>query len=43
VEPGWTLIGYFCLGYPQDESDTPTLETEGWENRADPETTIIRR
>jgi 5,6-dimethylbenzimidazole synthase len=43
VEPGWTLIGYFCVGYPASESDTPTLETDGWENRANPETTIIRR
>jgi 5,6-dimethylbenzimidazole synthase len=41
VPPEWTLIGYFCVGYPQDESDTPTLETDGWENRAP--ATILKR
>ncbi|MGC1303451.1 MAG: 5,6-dimethylbenzimidazole synthase [Caulobacteraceae bacterium] len=40
--PDWTLVGYFCLGYPQAESDTPELERTGWERRrARPE--IIRR
>lgn len=34
--PGdWRLIGYFCLGWPQDHSETPELETEGWEHRYD--------
>ena len=36
VPPAWTLIGYFCVGYPQDESDTPMLETDGWEDRGAP-------
>jgi 5,6-dimethylbenzimidazole synthase len=31
--PEWTLIGYFCLGYPSEEHDVPTLEREGWERR----------
>jgi 5,6-dimethylbenzimidazole synthase len=43
VPAEWTLIGYFCLGYPQGESVTPTLETDGWELRADPKTTVLRR
>jgi len=43
VPAGWTLIGYFCIGYPEDESDTPKLEADGWECRADPKTTILRR
>ncbi|MFW8634953.1 5,6-dimethylbenzimidazole synthase [Cribrihabitans pelagius] len=30
---GWTLIGYFCIGYPERLSDTPELEEQGWENR----------
>jgi 5,6-dimethylbenzimidazole synthase len=42
VPPEWTLIGYFCVGYPQDESCTPMLETDGWESRA-PATTILKR
>lgn len=32
--PGtWRLIGYFCLGYPAEESATPELERSGWERR----------
>ncbi|MDK3020275.1 5,6-dimethylbenzimidazole synthase [Pseudodonghicola flavimaris] len=30
---GWALIGYFCLGYPEDVSQTPELEEQGWERR----------
>jgi 5,6-dimethylbenzimidazole synthase len=33
VPPGWAFIGYFCIGYPLHESDTPALEQEGWEAR----------
>jgi 5,6-dimethylbenzimidazole synthase len=40
---GWTFIGYFCLGYPAEETDIPTLEREGWETRRDPATTLFRR
>jgi 5,6-dimethylbenzimidazole synthase len=29
----WRLIGYFCLGYPEQEDDQPELEREGWEQR----------
>ena len=43
VPQEWTMIGYFCLGHPQEDSDTPMLETDGWENRARPATTILRR
>ncbi|MGR3617303.1 MAG: 5,6-dimethylbenzimidazole synthase [Paracoccaceae bacterium] len=39
---GWTLIGYFCLGVPEEFSQTPELEQEGWEIRR-PELTIERR
>jgi 5,6-dimethylbenzimidazole synthase len=32
--PGvWAFIGYFCIGYPEDECDTPALEQQGWEAR----------
>lgn len=32
--PGdWTLIGYLCLGYPEEEHDDPELERAGWEIR----------
>ena len=43
VPTEWTLIGYFCLGYPLAESDTPTLETDGWECRAKSGSTVLRR
>ncbi|MEX0320004.1 MAG: 5,6-dimethylbenzimidazole synthase [Ruegeria sp.] len=33
VPEGWRLIGYFCIGWPQEVSETPELETEGWEMR----------
>ena len=33
VPDHWTLIGYFCLGYPAVEGDTPELERLGWEQR----------
>jgi 5,6-dimethylbenzimidazole synthase len=31
--PSWTFIGYFCLGYAEQDSDTPELERVGWERR----------
>jgi 5,6-dimethylbenzimidazole synthase len=40
----WLFIGYFCLGLPASESDTPELERLGWEQRQPPAaTTILRR
>lgn len=43
VPSPWTLIGYFCLGYPESESDTPELERLGWERRRSTEDDIIQR
>jgi 5,6-dimethylbenzimidazole synthase len=37
------LIGYFCLGYPARDSDTPELELEGWERRREKAMFIIQR
>jgi 5,6-dimethylbenzimidazole synthase len=43
VPDGWKLIGYFCLGRPAEEDDTPLLETVGWEaRRAVPSFVIYR-
>jgi 5,6-dimethylbenzimidazole synthase len=39
----WRLMGYFCLGYPQEEADNPELERAGWERRQASETFILRR
>jgi 5,6-dimethylbenzimidazole synthase len=33
VAPGWAFIGYFCIGYPVEECETPALEQAGWETR----------
>ncbi len=43
VPPGWQLIGYFCLGYPQAEDDTPELERQGWEQRRGGAACILQR
>lgn len=34
VPEGWTLVAYLCLGWPQENTLTPELETKGWEVRA---------
>jgi len=39
----WRLIGYFCLGYPQQEEESPELERAGWEHRRPPGEFIFRR
>jgi 5,6-dimethylbenzimidazole synthase len=39
----WRLIGYFCLGYPQDEDESPELERVGWEQRRKSGKFIFRR
>jgi 5,6-dimethylbenzimidazole synthase len=33
VPPAWRFIGYFCLGVPSAEAETPELERAGWEQR----------
>ncbi|MCD7108028.1 5,6-dimethylbenzimidazole synthase [Rhizobium sp. DKSPLA3] len=43
VPESWHFIGYFCLGYPTAEDDTPALERAGWEQRGDPGSVIVRR
>ena len=43
VPPTWTFIGYFCLGHPSTESDTPELQRAGWDHRRSPAATILQR
>ena len=43
VPKDWTFIGLLCVGYPQEEDDTPALERAGWEHRHAPEGVVIRR
>lgn len=33
VPEGWHLVGYFCLGHPEEVSNIPELEQKGWERR----------
>ena len=43
VPEDWMFIGYLCVGYPQAEDDTPTLQRAGWEHRHAPDTVVLRR
>lgn len=43
VPAAWHFIGYFCLGYPEAEDDTPELERAGWERRGVARGTRLRR
>jgi 5,6-dimethylbenzimidazole synthase len=43
VPHDWRFIGYFCLGFPDDESQVPELERAGWEHRGDCSAHILRR
>jgi 5,6-dimethylbenzimidazole synthase len=45
VPPQWKFIGYFCLGYPENQGTVPELELEqlGWEERQPSTSFIIRR
>ncbi|KXV60411.1 cob(II)yrinic acid a,c-diamide reductase [Acetobacter tropicalis] len=33
VNPNWQFLAYLCVGYPQEQADTPELERKGWEQR----------
>lgn len=33
VPRDWALVGYLCVGWPEQDSDTPELERAGWEAR----------
>ena len=43
VPADWRLIGYFCLGYPQDQDEGPELERVGWEQRRPINAFLLRR
>jgi 5,6-dimethylbenzimidazole synthase len=43
VPAAWRLIGYFCLGYPAVEDDTPELIRAGWETRRPAQDFVVRR
>src|SRR6056297_1065355 len=33
ISKDWVLVSYLCVGWPEDNSATPELETAGWEAR----------
>jgi 5,6-dimethylbenzimidazole synthase len=35
VPAAWSLVAYLCLGWPEEVSSTPELETLNWEKRRD--------
>ncbi|WP_342642541.1 5,6-dimethylbenzimidazole synthase [Rhodoligotrophos ferricapiens] len=39
--PSWRLIGYLCLGYPQDANVVPELARVGWQAKTDPSARIF--
>ncbi len=43
VPSDWRFIGYFCLGFPENDSEVPELERAGWEHRLDCHEHILRR
>jgi 5,6-dimethylbenzimidazole synthase len=43
VPQEWIFLGYFCLGYPQSEAETPELERAGWEQRRPWQDFVLRR
>ncbi|SUB02038.1 NADH dehydrogenase [Pannonibacter phragmitetus] len=43
VPSGWELIGYLCLGSPEEEHLVPELEREGWQARTPLEGRIFIR
>ncbi|WP_457649825.1 5,6-dimethylbenzimidazole synthase [Profundibacter sp.] len=34
VPEGWSLIAYLCVGWPEENKTTPTLQQVGWETRS---------
>jgi 5,6-dimethylbenzimidazole synthase len=43
VPPSWRFIGYLCVGYPDEDAESPELERAGWERRAASRSTILYR
>lgn len=43
AEPQWHFMAYLCVGYPEQENNTPELERRGWEQRSEERLRWIRR
>ncbi len=42
VPEGWALVAYLCLGWPEEELETPELETAGWTARGPAPECLVR-
>jgi 5,6-dimethylbenzimidazole synthase len=43
AEPGWKLIAYLCVGFPQEEHVDPELERAKWQARVEQAARLLRR
>lgn len=43
VPAEWKLIGYFCIGYAEEDAASPELQRQGWERRRPAEAFLLRR
>ncbi len=43
VASDWTFIGHLCIGYPEDETETPELVSAGWQERLPFEEMVLER
>lgn len=43
VPDHWRLVGYLCIGYPEEEHDDPELERAGWQARTPMADRIFQR
>lgn len=43
VPEDWEIMGYLCVGYPEEENEIPELVRHGWQNRAELESFIFER
>ncbi|WP_036264351.1 5,6-dimethylbenzimidazole synthase [Methylocapsa aurea] len=41
--PDWKLIGYLCVGFPQEEHQDPELERQHWQAHLDENDRLLRR
>lgn len=43
VPPSWRLTAYLCVGYPEEDNDTPELLREGWQEKDEAAAKILKR
>lgn len=34
INTGWHLVAYLCIGWPEEQTDEPELQRQGWSERA---------